>query len=252
MPGGTSGLCFRSELGGRRIFLKTHGQSPAARAGLAKEIGILSYLEGVALDVRSCTMEDGRLWLIMNELVPVELLDPGTIRQIVTANSRKLHDYTDKEAIPQEDNLARLLHEGDRAFALLRDQKMLGGELTDGLPAYLGLLRQALPHMPPQLCHGDLGPRNLMTDGRDLFAIDWEDAFWGVEGYDYLYWLTFFENRRYHGPAMFGHTPWDKTVEIAIVLLVILIKCALSLRNGKHAGNQLSFDQRLGEIVALG
>ena len=41
------------------------------------------------------------------------------------------------------------------------------------------------------LCHGDLGPRNIMSQGGGPVAIDREDAFWGVEGYDYLLWLTF-------------------------------------------------------------
>ena len=31
------------------------------------------------------------------------------------------------------------------------------------------------------LCHGDFSPKNIMSCGDRPLAIDWEDAFWGVE-----------------------------------------------------------------------
>ncbi|WP_449394800.1 aminoglycoside phosphotransferase family protein [Devosia riboflavina] len=251
VSGGTFGLCFRTTHDGDRLFLKTHGSPAQARADLAKEIGILDHLDGEQLHIRSVTTRDDRLWLVMKELQPTTTLWPKQILALTGRNEEKLRAYPLWETIPADASLAYLVGEADHALSQLVVGDKLGRQAQEEIPAYLSLLLRSLPTMPQMLCHGDLGPRNLMMDPAGLYAIDWEDAFWGVEGYDYLYWLTFFENRRHHGAAMFGHTPWNKPVEIAILLTVLVLKCALSLRNGTHIGNTISFDQRLTEIINL-
>ena len=44
------------------------------------------------------------------------------------------------------------------------------------------------------ICHGDLSSRNLYKFSGTYIALDWEDCFWGFEGFDEIYWLTFIEN----------------------------------------------------------
>lgn len=196
-------------------------------------------------------MPDGRLWLEMDDLLPADAPSPAQIAKLVAAYTKKLANYSGPMPVSAEDSLASLLLEGQQAFAALDAQDMFGPQLQRAIPSYLSLLGRQASHMPPCLCHGDLGPRNILTDGGRLIAIDWEDAFWGVEGYDYLYWLTFFENRRHYHPSVLGITPWGRDMEIAILLLVLTIKCWLSLRKRTHNDNDLSFDQRLMEVLAL-
>jgi hypothetical protein len=45
-------------------------------------------------------------------------------------------------------------------------------------------------------CHGDFGPLNIYFDDNDFMALDWEDSFFGVQDYDFLYWLTFLNNMK--------------------------------------------------------
>jgi hypothetical protein len=115
------------------------------------------------------------------------------------------------------------------------------------------MVKARLPTLSPIICHGDLSPRNIMAsrDG-ELYAIDWEDALWAVEGYDYLYWLTFFQNRRfYHSAGAFGVTGLGRDIEIALMISVVLIKGYIAALNGTNATNSLSLSQRIAEISAL-
>ena len=101
------------------------------------------------------------------------------------------------------------------------------------------------------LCHGDFSPANLVGNGPALTVIDWEDAFWGIEGYDFLYWMTFFENRKYLSQDIFSVTPWDKPTDIAILLLIIVVKSHISLLSKDYMTYSLTFEQRLNEILSL-
>jgi 5-methylthioribose kinase len=114
------------------------------------------------------------------------------------------------------------------------------------------ILFENIDSMPTALCHGDLGPENIMcqSDARPV-VIDWEDAFWGVEGYDYLYWLTFLRNRKYYTQDVLGRTSLGKEIEISILLLIVVLKSELSLRMDPKMTRQLSFEQRITEILAL-
>ncbi len=91
-----------------------------------------------------------------------------------------------------------------------------------------------------------------MFDGKTPVVIDWEDAFWGIEGYDYLFWLTFFDNRKYYSQKIFGKTPWGKEIEIAILILIVVLKSELSFRSNRYKENKLTFDERIVEILNLG
>lgn len=251
VAGGTFGICYVGTVRGVRRFLKTHTASVHARANLEKEIGLLRYLEGETLHVEQLTMSDGRIWLVMDELQPSAGVVPSDIRDLTTRSSRKLEGYLNRQTVPADLNFTHLRNQSEKAFASLVAVNKIGPELIREIPSYFELVRRVESQMHLCLCHGDLGPRNLMSDGRRLIAVDWEDAFWGVEGYDYLYWLTFFENRRHLRTDSLGFTPWGKAVEIAIMISILVLKCSLSLRKGSYVTDSLTFDQRLNEVVVL-
>lgn len=251
VSGGTLGVCFFAYGEHGRRFLKTHGSMPWARDCLAKEISILDHLYGSSLAIERIEKEDGRLLMLMDELKPAVETSVEQILDLTELYTRSLVDFPDTHLVPVVDNFASLLSEGQQALALLSERRLLSSGLQKQLADHLDALLRLAPHLTPCICHGDLGPKNILTDGKTLFAIDWEDAFWGFLGYDYLYWLTFFDNRRHHSPAMLGRTIWGKEAEISIIMLIVLLKCGLALRNNSHQGNVLTFEQRLGEIAAL-
>jgi hypothetical protein len=248
---GTLGIGFLGRLNAQNVFIKTH-RVPSARASLSKERELLSrvYPDLGADCIETVRNKSNRLWLIMEALSaptqppnPMQVLDvTGVFRNVFDSLSCSTEDV-----VPDE--LAELLQEGDRSLLELSSRKLIGSDIAHRVDAALNPLRLEATQLPRCLCHGDLSPANLLTNGSQLVAIDWEDAFWGVEGYDFLYWLTFMSNRRYLGPEVFGRTSLGKPLEISLMLLIILIKSEISRRSGAYLRNTLSFDDRLSEIL---
>ena len=50
---------------------------------------------------------------------------------------------------------------------------------------------------------------------------------------------------------MWGQTPLGKPLEFALLLMIILLKCQLSVLQESHVQDCLDFNQRLQEIVDL-
>lgn len=82
-------------------------------------------------------------------------------------------------------------------------------------------------------------------------VIDWEDAFRGIAGCDYLYWLTFMENRPFLQKATFGRTDLSPDGERAILVLVVLLKSYLANVSGDHLKHAVSAQVRIAEILDL-
>ncbi|MGD5712523.1 phosphotransferase, partial [Xanthomonas citri pv. citri] len=112
-------------------------------------------------------------------------------------------------------------------------------------------LEERFPKLPAALCHGDFGPNNIMLAGTEPLIIDWEDAFGGVDGYDYLYWLTFMENRAFLHTAAFGRAGLSPDIERAILALVVLLKSYLAVCSGAYLKHAVSPQARIAEILQL-
>ncbi|MGY3034687.1 hypothetical protein ACVIIV_003857 [Bradyrhizobium sp. USDA 4354] len=249
-PGGTLGACYDADVSGEKRFLKTH--LPGARASLAKEADILEQLYGnsIVLDRFDIPLADGtvRLCLMMPALAPLAApMPPADAAAMARAYGDRLKDW-------QPDGLASLEHylaSAAQALKILSERGLLeqaGAAETHRLIALLG---DRLPELPVALCHGDFGPKNIMLQGTTPRAIDWEDAFRGVAGYDYLYWLTFMENRPFLQTAAFGRTGLSPDVERAILVLVVLLKSYLAVLSGAYLTHAVSAQNRIAEILDL-
>ncbi|MDC7784340.1 aminoglycoside phosphotransferase family protein [Rhodoplanes sp. TEM] len=253
--GGTLGVCCHVEVGAERLFLKTHLPSAAARANLAKEGEILRRLYGTAVlrDAVEVVVpgEAARLCLVMAELAPrTAPMPPADAAALVRDFSQMLAGWR-PAGLPDDWTIEHYVAHGERAVARLEGQGFLTSPTAAAVAGLLAQLRAALEGLPRVLCHGDLGPKNLMTDGSRPVAIDWEDAFWGVPGYDYLYWLTFIENRPHLSGAAFGRTGLGAPLERAILALVVLLKSELSVRSGAHLRHAVPIEARMAEVLAL-
>lgn len=252
--GGTLGVGFIATIDGRERFLKTYA-SAYGKSNLEKEIRILSHLYGEALDIRRIEVREDeaqpRVWLVMDGLRPVDApLQPRDTENLVEAYRSKL-DALPADALDTADTLGALIDDALRALSDLAMEDQIGSSMFHDLNARLTYLVREWRAFPPCNVHGDLGPRNIMADGDKLVVIDWEDAFRGVSGYDYLYWLTFFENRRYYSKEVLGRTPLGVEAEIALLAMILLLKSDLSLRANTIAGNQITVEQRIGEVLAF-
>jgi serine/threonine protein kinase len=123
--------------------------------------------------------------------------------------------------------------------------------LASGLDLELHELGSRVETLVPHLCHGDLGPCNVMRDQKGLILLDWEDIFLGVRGYDWIYWLSFFSNRHLLTCDNLLRSGLPERVSKAVLLAILLVKCELSVRSGAISGHSMSIDKRLSEALAF-
>lgn len=248
---GALNICYLADVDDVPRFFKTHS-TQSGRETLKREALLLDFLYGAALEVEA-TVVDKQLWLGMNALeAPSEAPTPAQIMELTKETFVRLNKFNQKALIPRQDSLSTLLIDGSTALDMLVGTGAIPLSLFRDLRRELSGLRDHDLHSSYGLCHGDLGPRNLMTLKGDLFAIDLEDVFHGPAGYDFLYWLTFLENRRHYGPEILGRTQWNEATEIALMALIVVLKSALFIRQERtHSSLKITVEERLGEILRL-
>jgi hypothetical protein len=243
---------FVADVRGERRFLKTH-LLQSGRPRLAKEIAILTHLYGATLNLASFEViepDGSRMWLVMDELAePPNSVGPEATRNIIASFAGPLQAC--QRLIAPDDDFQNLLRAGRMALEGLSQGGLLSHDLQTAVHRRLQMLGSEASRFQPVICHGDLGPRNVMFRGDQPIVVDWEDAFCGMEGYDYLYWLTFFKNRTYYAQPVLGTTPWGRSIEVAVMVLIVILKCELSLRAEAHTRDAMSFEQRIDELIAL-
>lgn len=251
---GTLSAAFIARSTGQDWFLKTH-LADGGRATLLKEGALLEHLYADTLSAHSQVFGQGegaRVWLKMHALrEPDAATTPAEILRLTESLDRQLKDTSAAFGMAEHDTLAHLVDQAWSALDELSRHALLSAETLHRVARHLRLVQDRIGLHEPALCHGDLGPKNLMSDGQRLFAIDWEDAFIGVQGYDYLFWLTFFSNRRHLSADALGATVLGRELEQGLLVMILLLKCELSRRDGSHAGHALNFDQRIGEALVL-
>jgi hypothetical protein len=251
-PGGTLGICFDAIVSGEKRFLKTHLAGAAAYASLAREADILFRLYGkmVVIDRFEFALANGtrRLCLLMAALTPLPSpMQPADADAIARACSEQLTDCQPPHLPTFEHYLASAAH----ALNILANRGFLSQTSATELQRLISVLEARNPTLPKALCHGDFGPKNIMRDGTELRVIDWEDCFLGVAGYDYLYWLTFMENRPFLQKAAFGRTGLAHDTERAILAVVVLLKSYLAVCSDAYLQHAVSPQVRMTEILEL-
>lgn len=256
VPDGTLNAGYITEFANEKLFLKTHLHS-AGKNALQIEFSILSKLYGGELCVRYLETPDvggiERGWLVMSCLEPcTQLLDIHDARKL----SEDLRARLDEPGLSNIANLPRntmkdLIKSAWDSYVALRNDEFLSPDVLKKVASSLEILSKQADLLKPKICHGDFGPKNIMTWKKKLYVIDWEDIFWGFEGYDFLYWLTFFSNRKYFSDGVLGFTSLGRELERSVLLMIILIKSNLSRLDNSYKLNKLSFQDRLSEIIGL-
>ncbi len=255
LTGGTLGLTYSLQIDERPKVLKTH-VSAVGRQNIEKEVRLLRILYAGKSEVSRLELTDDqhvKVALLMDEFkYPQREFEPSQIISLTGRYTAQLRSIARTEILASGDTMSALFVEGVRSLARLYTNHAISPVTHAEVEKNFSILSERIERLPAALCHGDLGPENVMCQSDETpVVIDWEDAFWGVEGYDYLYWLTFLHNRKYYGQDILGKTSLGKEIEIAILVLIVVLKSELSLRRDPHMNRQLSFDQRIAEILAL-
>ena len=256
---GSSGLLFEATVGNAEKILKTYPPEHNNTHVLLAEGRLLQYLYSTLLNIEILEHPDsgGQCFIMMDRLQSEkEPLIPIQILSLIEEYSQKLRGYP-MSLLPNRLGIPALLGTGQDALQILHDRQALDPAVQDAAHACLQLLEANSKHFPPCICHGDLGPRNILymsASSRETvhkpIVIDWEEAFTGTDGYDYLYWLSFFANRRYYSADMLDHTPWGREIAKAFLVLILILKHHLSTLQG-NTTHRMSCNQRLMEILSL-
>ena len=142
-----------------------------------------------------------------------------------------------------------LLKAACNELEVLSERRFLSQKTCLSAHQQLNWLEMQLPTLERCICHGDFGDRNIMVDqDGKYYVIDWEDAFWGYREYDLIYWLTFFNHRKYYHMESIPGLGKNPELEKATVTLILIIKNAISLYSGSYRKNSLGMEDRLLEM----
>ena len=254
ISGGTLGLCYIGNVKGTQRFFKTH-RIQEGKPPLVREYQVLRELYGSICSPEliqfSNSASGARAWLCMDRLEASRSLTASEIASLVSDFEIKIAELSGSVPLTNEDNFSFLLNQADESLAFLAHSGLISPAIVRKIDSAITLCRNSLDPSRFRLCHGDLGPANIMRKGCIDVVIDWEDLFMGPVGYDYLYWLTFFSNRKWLVPESLGKMQNTPSVEVSVMMVILLLKSHLSVMNGSYNNNNLTFDERISEVINL-
>lgn len=254
IEGGTLGITFLCKgLRDDPVFIKTHLPAKTCRTALNKEYYMLKagYENDLFLE-RLCIPsgnDSSNVFVLMDYLKPESHISRTDILKLIASYRYLKPDPLEFDGAGIYD-INELLNEARNSLYDLDKQGFYSAKIYKTAEALLENLELYLTDAPRSLCHGDLADKNIMINQSDKkIILDWEDAFWGIEGYDYLYWLTFFNHRKLYNDREVFTVPGKPSEVIAgILTLILLIKNAISFYSGEYAHNKLDMNDRIEEI----
>lgn len=253
LKGGTVSICFTGELEGRVRFFKTLVGRRASET-LKLEAELLQATTGErtsALLIQGTHGGRVQQWLQMAMLEASPEVSGSAVLEMVNSYETLLRGTQYEAVVPQERDIRVVLHEAKQAVCELSEMGLLSEEAVRRMSRCVDRVQESSVKWTRQLCHGDLGPANIMRDRYGLVPVDWEDAIWAFPQYDYLYWLTFMKNRPLLNRRVLGITPLGPEREVAVMAMIIVLKSAISVRNKSYLHNTTSINDRVLEVMRL-
>lgn len=254
-PGGTLGIFFELSLDGKRKFVKTHQEGKTYKDNLLKEIEIISllYKEVIQVDKIDIIQEGKQFtFMIMDFLYQVEHdIDTEEVKQCINKYQQGLLS----NKINVKYTFVDIINAGKESLEVLYNNSFLSEKI------YL-MCKDSIEHiirkndedtdLATVVCHGDLSNVNILyNESGQAVVIDWEDALLAFPEYDFLYWLTFFSQRKYYSADLFKRYNIDIRWGIDVMVLITIIKSAMAYRNGSYKNNSLSFEERIHEMYSI-
>lgn len=133
----------------------------------------------------------------------------------------------------------------DIAIELLKNQAIIDTNVAKDLLANRTYFFK-LMSSDVALVHGDVSNANIMMNkNNQMFLLDWEDAFYANKDYDLLYWLTFLSQKNYKYDDIKDYVSLSRDECICILLMIVLLKSYISVKNGKYKKNMVKINDRI-------
>lgn len=250
---GRLGRTFRCVLGsGKVLFCKTHQQGERYRQILKKEYYFFTNANPSVVASYGVFTHDGydyaymlQEWLDKSTIIKpedaLELIDSYNQRLLVGTDSQPYIGYS----------FCDLINVSKEELVFLENSTELSHPFCEFLKENITNLEQNLPVYEKMICHGDFGDNNIMRlEGGSFIVIDWEDAFVGIKGYDFLYWLTFFGHRKFYSSNIFKQSGLSCCDARGLLTVIMIIKTALTVYSGLNKNNSISSEERIAEMLS--
>lgn len=251
-PGGTLGIFFELYADGKRKFAKTHYQGACYRENLEKEIEIMRLLYSNVIEIEKAEIDvDGKRSVVM----VMDYLFSHS-RQVTPHEVRECMEYYQKKLMENKLHVkylfGQVIEAGKESLEALNGLGFFRKDVYLHCMESLYRIADRKISEEKAVCHGDLSSVNIMYSERgDPVVIDWEDSVVAFKEYDYLYWLTFFSQRKYYASGLLESSGIDKIWGTDIMALVTIIKSNMAFLNGSYKNNKISFQDRICEIYGM-
>lgn len=251
-PGGTLGVFFEVILGKKRKFVKTHLPGIKYQNNLIKEIDVMSHIYKNTLEIVRKDVVINRMaytFMIMDYLQPADgVTGLDEVRMYISTYQQQLSEAK----VSANYSFDEILKAASDSLELLFADAFFSKYIYMQCKNSIERVGDKANRLKPVICHGDLSNVNIMRtlDGNPV-VIDWEDLLTAFPEYDFLYWLTFFSQRKYYSDNIFEKYNIDKIWGTDVMVLITIIKSRLSYENESYKKNSLSFQDRIIEIYNI-
>jgi hypothetical protein len=181
-------------------------------------------------------------FLYSRELSPLEAFDE---QRNISSQSWKLRNL-----INPNNCICRFFEYKDNEIGNLLIDKMSSDE-SKSINEYINIAKDHVSNVEKVIVHGDYSPSNILQSRLGFVTIDWEDSFWSIPDYDYLYWLTFMKNQDFLNKDCLSIAPVPFEVSIGILLLITSIKEILANKSPSINSPRQSPHDRLRKVLDI-
>ena len=255
--------CFDLSEGTHRFtFVKVDGDEQSALRVFGIGANALDEAKAEVRFLQNCFLESSRVAVvkIVNEelaVLEMALLSPAlpSPSEVVAVHQRYESHITDTDLeglFDRDRDISALVTGARMAIDPLEGNIDLPDNDLAHVNSLLEKLRGYLDSSPRVPCHGDLSPANILQNADGAFVvIDWEDRFWGIRDYDFLYWLTFMKNASHLDRETLQHLEHPHDISVAILAMIVIVKESVSMKAAAPRAGRVSPAARLHAVLEL-